>query len=121
MHTFPINRVQLTGHLGRDPELQTTNNGNRYLRLSLATNESYTNRAGETVTETNWHNLVAWGALAERIAASTHKGMEVTIEGALKSRSYEDKNGLRRYVTEINLNDLQRINREVLAAEAASL
>lgn len=115
----PINRVQLTGHLGKDPELQSTSNGNKYVRLSLATNEPYTNRAGERVTETHWHNLVAWGGLAERIAGTMNKGLEVTVEGNLRSRSWEDKDGNRRYTTEVVLNDCQRVTRDVAVAQTA--
>lgn len=103
----PVNRVQLRGHLGKDPELMTTGTGKKYIRMSLATNETYTGRNGDPVSETNWHNLVAWGALAERIAASVHKGQELIIEGALKTRSWEDKEGKRRYATEVLLAECQ--------------
>lgn len=114
-----INRVFLTGHLGKDPELVTTANGNKMVRFSIATNEGYTNKVGEKVSETNWHNLVAWGALAERIASSMNKGMEVTIEGSLKTRSWDDKEGKRRFSTDVQLIDCQRVVREPREAVTA--
>ncbi len=118
--TNVINRVYLTGNIGKDPELVTTANGTKMVRFSVATNETYTNKMGEKVTETNWHNLIAWGALAERIAASMNKGMEVTIEGSLKSRSWEDKEGKRRYGTDVQLVDCQRVVREPREAAVAA-
>lgn len=102
---FPINRVQLTGHLGKDPELLTTSNGKKYVRMSLATNESYTNISGERMNETHWHNLIAWGALAERIAASMHKGDAVQVEGSLRHSTYEGKDGQRRYATQVLIQE----------------
>jgi len=108
----PINRVLLTGHIGREIELKTVTGGGKLVSFSIATNESYTSRTGERVTDTNWHNVVAWGGLAERIAATMNKGMEVTVEGSLRSRSYEDKEGKRRYVTDVLLVDCQRVLRE---------
>lgn len=112
----PINRVQLTGNIGKEPELMTTNTGAKYVRLSLATNEFYTNRTGEKVNETNWHNVIAWGQLAERIAVSMHKGDEITVEGSLRSRSYDDKEGKRRYVTEVLIFECTSVKQEIAAA-----
>jgi single-strand DNA-binding protein len=115
---FPINRVQLTGNLGKDPELMTTPKGKKYVRLSLATNESYTNYAGDRVQDTQWHNLIAWGALAERIAASMHKGDAVQVEGSLRHSAYDGKDGQRRFYTQVQLLEC-RLRPTVPAVETA--
>jgi single-strand DNA-binding protein len=98
------NKVQLTGNLGRDPELKTFEKGGKLVKFSIATNEEYFVN-GEKRTETNWHNLSAWGKLAERVAGELRKGSFVSIEGRLKTRDYTDKSGQKRYVTEVLIND----------------
>lgn len=100
-----VNRVQLIGNLGKDPELTQTSTGKQLLRLSLATNEFYKDAKGEFVTNTSWHNLVAWGPLAERMASRLHKGEKVAVSGKLNHRQYDDKNGDRKYMTEIVVDD----------------
>ena len=100
-----VNRVQLIGNLGKDPELTNTPTGKQVLKLSLATNESYKDAKGEFVTQTSWHNLVAWGALAERMATRLHKGEKIAVAGKLQHRQWEDKNGERKYMTEIIVQD----------------
>lgn len=100
------NRVQLIGNLGNDPEIVNMESGSKLAKFSIATNETYKNTKGEKVTDTQWHNVVAWGKTAEIIEKYLVKGNEVAIEGKLTSRSYETKEGEKRYVTEIKCNEL---------------
>ncbi|MEX0315282.1 MAG: single-stranded DNA-binding protein [Allomuricauda sp.] len=100
------NRVQLIGNLGNDPELVILDNGNKLAKFSIATNETYKNAQGEKVTDTQWHNVVAWGKVAEIAENYLVKGKEVAVEGKLVSRSYENKEGEKRYITEIKCNEL---------------
>lgn len=100
------NKVQLIGNLGMEPEIRTTPNGNKLARLSIATNETYKNAKGERVTDTQWHNVVAWGKTAEIVEQLLHKGTEVMIEGKLVNRNYTDKTGIKRYVTEVEAQNL---------------
>lgn len=100
------NKVQLIGNLGNNPEIVTLESGKKLAKFSIATNESYKNAQGEKVTETQWHNLVAWGKTAEIVEKYLTKGNEVAIEGKLTSRSYEDKAGVKKYVTEVVVNEL---------------
>lgn len=106
------NRVQLIGHLGMDPEVKAIENGNKLARLRLATNETYQNAKGEKVTETQWHNVVAWGKTAEIAEKLLTKGAELAIEGKLVSRSYTDKDGQKRYVTEVVANELLLLSKK---------
>ena len=100
------NKVQLIGHVGNDPEIKTFDGGKKLAKLSIATNESYKNDKGEKVEETQWHNLVAWGKTADIIEKYVVKGKEIAIEGKLTHKSYEDKNGEKRYVTEVVIDEL---------------
>ena len=100
------NKVQLIGNLGNAPECKQTESGNKLAKFSLATNESYTNNKGEKVKETQWHQLVAWGKVADIVEKYMEKGSEVAIEGKLVSRDYLDKEGNKKYVTEIQVNEL---------------
>jgi len=100
------NKVQLIGNLGNAPEVKTLDGGNKLARLSLATNETYKNAKGEKVTETQWHNVIAWGKTAEIIEKYFTKGLEVMVEGKLINRNYTDKEGVKRYVTEVQANEL---------------
>jgi len=100
------NKVQLIGNLGSNPDIRTTDAGKKWARFSIATNEIYRNAKGEKVTETQWHQLVAWGRVAEIIEKYLQKGSEIAIEGKLVSRSYNDKGGNKKYVTEIQVNEL---------------
>lgn len=109
------NRVQLMGNLGRDPELKEFEGGRRRLRFSLATNERFTFGQGQVKEDTQWHQVVAWGALAQDAAEQLKKGATVSIEGRLVHRNYEDKDGQKRYVTEVVM---QRF--EVVAAKAVA-
>lgn len=100
------NRVNLIGHLGQDPELRTFDSGKTKATFSLATSEKFKNQKGEKVEETQWHNLVVWGKLADIAGRYLKKGSEIAIEGKLVHRSYEASGGEKKYITEINVNDL---------------
>lgn len=96
----------LIGRLGAQPETKELANGSALARFSIATSESYKNDKGERVEETQWHNLIAWGKLARIAGQYLSKGKEVAIEGKLVTRQYTDKDGAKRYTTEIVVNDL---------------
>lgn len=100
------NKVQLIGNLGQDPEIINLDGGRKLAKFSIATNETYKNQKGEKITDTQWHNIVAWGKTAEIIENYVTKGKEVAVEGKLTSRSYEDKEGAKRYITEVVCNEL---------------
>jgi len=100
------NSVKLIGNVGQTPEIKNLENGKKVANFSIATNETYFNKAGEKVTQTYWHNLVAWGKTAEIIENYVDKGKEVAIEGKLTNRSYETQDGQRRYITEILVNEI---------------
>jgi single-strand DNA-binding protein len=100
------NRVQLIGNLGQDPEIKTLESGKKVAHFTLATNNTYKNGEGQKVEETAWHNIVAWNGLAERASKFLKKGREVAVDGRLVYRSYEDKNGVTKYITEIVLNEI---------------
>ena len=99
------NTVQLIGNVGQAPELKTFESGSKMVKFSLATNESFTNAKGEKIEDTQWHNIVAWGKQAEVIAEHVSKGQQITIEGKLTNRSWEDKDGSKKYITEIVMNE----------------
>jgi len=100
------NKVQLIGNLGNAPEVKNLEGGKKIARFSIATNESYRNQKGEKVNETQWHNIVAWGKVAEIAEKYLQKGSEVALEGKLVSRSYNDKDGNKRYITEVQVNEI---------------
>ncbi len=100
------NKVQLIGNLGQDPEVVELENGSKLAKFSVATNETFRNAKGEKVTDTQWHNIVAWGKTAEIVEKYLSKGSEIAVEGKLIHRSYETKEGDKRYVTEIRCNEL---------------
>jgi single-strand DNA-binding protein len=103
------NRVQLIGRLGQDPEVKTLTSGKKLTTFSIATSDSYRNSSGDKVEETQWHNIVAWGKVGEIAGEYLTKGQEVALEGKLTHRSYETNSGERRFITEINLNELLMI------------
>jgi single-strand DNA-binding protein len=106
------NRVQLIGHLGMNPEVKEFDNGKKMAKLTLATNESYKNQKGELIKEVQWHNLVAWGNTAKIAENFLSKGKEVCIEGKISTRDYEDKEGNKRYITEIVVNDILMLGKK---------
>jgi single-strand DNA-binding protein len=100
------NKVQLIGHVGQEPEIKIIEGGKKLAKLTLATNEVYYNDNKEKITDTQWHNITAWGKTAEIIESFVNKGKEIMVEGKLTYRNWEDKNGEKRYTTEIIVNEL---------------
>lgn len=100
------NKVQLIGRLGQTPEIINLESGRKLAKFSLATNDHYRNAKGEKVEDTQWHNIVVWGKLAEIVENYVDKGKEIAIEGKLTSRSYDDSEGNKRYITEVRCNEL---------------
>jgi single-strand DNA-binding protein len=100
------NKVQLIGNVGNEPEITNLESGKKVAKFSIATNESYKNAQGEKVQNTQWHNIVAWGKIAEIVEKYVGKGKEVALEGKLTSRSYETKEGEKRYVTEVVVDEI---------------
>ena len=110
------NKVQLIGNLGNAPEVRNTESGKKLVRFSVATNESYRNARGEKVTETQWHNLIAWGPIADIAEKFLVKGTEICVEGKLVNRNYTDKEGNKKYFTEIQVNELLLLGSKQTAA-----
>lgn len=100
------NSVRLIGRVGNNPEVKNFDGGKKVATLTLATNEVYYNDKNEKVETTQWHNLVAWGKTAEIIEKFVEKGKEIAVEGKLTYRNYDDKDGNKRYVTEIVVNEV---------------
>ncbi len=100
------NKVQLIGNLGQEPEIINLESGRKLAKFSLATNDHYYNKQGDKVTDTQWHNIIAWGKTADIIEKYVNKGQEVAIQGKLTSRSYDDSEGSKRYITEIVCSEL---------------
>ncbi len=105
-----VNKVILIGNLGSDPELRYTPSGTAVCNFRLATNESYKDQTGQLVERTEWHNIVTWGRLAEICGEYLRKGSRVYIEGSIQTRSYEDRDGNTRYVTEIKARDMMMLD-----------
>lgn len=100
------NKVQLIGRLGQDPEIITFGNDQKMARFSLATNDNYKDRSGQLVERTYWHRITVFGGLVKIVENYVKKGKEVAIEGKLTNRSWEDKDGTKRYITEVVCNEL---------------
>ncbi len=100
------NRVNLIGNLGMDPQVRETSNGKKMARFTIATSENYRNNKGEKVTETQWHNIVAWGNQVSYIEKYLEKGQQVAIEGKLTHREYQNSNNEKRYITEIVVHEI---------------
>jgi single-strand DNA-binding protein len=100
------NRVTLIGNLGQDPETKTTETGKKVAHFTMATDDGYKNAEGQKIKETTWHNIVAWNGLADIAGKYLKKGKEVAVEGRIVYRTYEDKKGTTKNITEIVLNDL---------------
>ncbi|WPU97634.1 single-stranded DNA-binding protein [Mucilaginibacter sp. cycad4] len=103
------NSVRLVGNLGMDPEVKVFESNKKMVRLSIATNESYKNDKGEKITDTQWHNLIFWGTQAKLAEDLLKKGDEVAVEGKLSNRNYTDKDGIKRYVSEIVVNEFLKV------------
>lgn len=108
-----INKVELSGFIGLNPEVKTLPNGNKVLKLSLATSSSHKDRDGQWVRDTTWHNVVMWNKLADAASSEIKKGSRVSLTGKLTNRSYTDKDGNKRSITEIIA-----VTYEIVAAEA---
>jgi single-strand DNA-binding protein len=100
------NRIQLIGFIGKDAEIKVLDNGNKLARFSMATNETYKNAKGEKIDETTWHNIIAWGPMADLVAKIVKKGSEIVVDGKIVNRNYTDSAGIKKYITEIQLNEL---------------
>ena len=106
-----VNKVILLGNLGKDPEVRRLDDGRGVANFSLATSETYKNKSGEKVTNTEWHNIVLWSPLAEIAESYLKKGSQVYIEGKISNRSYEDKDGIKKYVSEVVGRDITLLGR----------
>lgn len=100
------NSVQLIGRLGADPEIKSIDNSRKVARLRLATNDEYTSKTGEKISDTQWHSLVVWGKLAEFTENYLFKGQEIAVGGKLGYREYTGTDGIKHYVTEITVNEI---------------
>ena len=100
------NSVQLIGHVGQEPEIKNLEKGKKLANISIATNEVYYKENGDKVEKTEWHRVTAWGKAADIIEKYVTKGKEVAVEGKLTHRSYDDKDGNKRYITEIIANEI---------------
>lgn len=106
-----VNKVILIGNIGKDAEVRHLDKDRAVAQFPIATSESYT-KNGERITTTDWHNIVAWGNLAEFAGNYLKKGKQIYVEGRLKSRSYEDKDGVKKYVTEIVADSIQLLGKK---------
>ena len=100
------NKVQLIGRLGQNPEIRTFDNGKVMAKFSLATTDSYKDSSGKKITETQWHNITVWGPMAKTAEKFLLKGSEVAVEGKLVHRAWDDKDGKKKYFTEVVLSDM---------------
>ena len=115
-----INKVILVGNIGKDPVIRYFDKGVAKATFPLATSESYTNQQGETITSTEWHNIVLWRALAEVAEKTVKKGSQVYIVGKIKTRSYVDKDGINKYITEILADTLILLDKKQGQSNAAA-
>ena len=102
-----VNKAIIVGNLGRDPEVRFTPEGRAVARFSVATTERWTDQQGQRQERTEWHNVVVWGKQAETCGQYLSKGRQVFVEGSIRSRSYDDKSGNKRYITEIIARDVR--------------
>jgi single-strand DNA-binding protein len=107
-----INKVILVGHVGKDPEVRYIDNGAAVAQFSLATNETYKDKTGNRVEKTEWHNIVLWRGLAEVVEKYVKKGDQLYIEGKIRTRSYDDKDGNKKYITEIVADTMQMMGKK---------
>ncbi len=96
-----MNKVELNGYVGTEPEMQTTKTGSKVMRITLATHESFKRKTGEWVSNTTWHNVVLWNKVAEMANEFLKKGSRVTLRGKLINREYTDKFGIKRTISEV--------------------
>jgi single-strand DNA-binding protein len=115
-----INKVILVGNVGKDPVIRYFDKGVAKASFPLATSETYTNQQGETITSTEWHNIVLWRALAEVAEKTIKKGAQVYLVGKIKTRSYADKDGINKYITEILADTLLLLEKKPASAGTSS-
>jgi single-strand DNA-binding protein len=106
------NKVQLIGNVGKTPDIKNFESGKAKASFSIATKESYKSNKGEKVYDTQWHQVVVWGKQAEIVEKYVHKGSEIAIEGRLSHRSYEDKDGTTKFITEIIASDILLLDKK---------
>ena len=106
-----INKAFLIGNVGKDPEIRRFENGVK-ASFSLATSETYTPKGGEKVTQTEWHSIIAWGKLADIVERYVKKGQPLFVEGKITYRSYDDRDGNKKYITEINASNIQMLGKK---------
>ena len=109
---YMVNKVILIGNVGGDPDVKYLEGGVAVARFSLATSEVYNNKNGERVTQTEWHNIVLWRNLAQIAEKYVRKGMMLYIEGRIRTRAWDDQNGVKRYTTEIYGDNFQMLSRK---------
>jgi single-strand DNA-binding protein len=107
-----VNKVILIGNAGKDPEIRHLENGSAVCTLPIATSETYTNKSGEKITNTEWHNVVLWRTWAEVAHKYIKKGSQIYVEGKIRTRSYDDKDGIKRYSTEVVADFIQLLGRK---------
>ncbi len=112
------NSIQLIGNLGSNPEIKEINGGRKLAKVAIATKDIYHNANGEKVVETSWHNIVAWGKVAENMEVFLRKGNEVAMKGKLQHRNYIDKDGNKRNITEILVKEFMLLSKSQPKAEA---
>ncbi len=105
------NKVQLIGRLGQEPEIVTLKDGNKMAKFSMATDDSYKDKNGQKIERAYWHNVVVWGGLVNVVENYVNKGQEIAIEGKLTNRSWDDKDGNKRYMTEVVCNELLMLSK----------
>lgn len=115
-----VNKIILVGNVGKDPEVRYLENGVAVAKFPLATSENYKNKNGERVSNTEWHNIVAWRGLAEIAEKYVKKGNQLFIEGKLASRSWDDKEGNKRYITEVIVSNMQMLDKKSKPTEQSS-
>ncbi len=112
MNVSTNNQVRLVGNLGKDVEVITFDSGNKLAKFSIATNEYYKNKEGEKVTNTQWHNVIGWGGMADRMSLLLQKGTPVLVDGKLTYRSYKDNDGNMRYVSEVVATGFNKLGKK---------
>lgn len=107
-----VNKVILVGNVGKEVETKHLDGGSQVSNFSLATSENYTAKSGEKVTNTEWHNIVAWNKLSEICKKYVKKGQQIYLEGSIATRNYDDKDGVKRYITEIKATSIQLLGKK---------
>jgi single-strand DNA-binding protein len=107
-----VNKAILVGNVGKDPEIRHLEGGTSVARFTLATSETYKNKTGELITNTEWHNIVAWRQLADVAEKFIKKGKQIYVEGKITNRQYDDKDGNKRYITEIVADNIRLLGRK---------